>query len=206
MSQGSRYIETVESIANSAQNRARKNDRIIEKICHDIQNNFPQESFEGRYVGALLSFFLQRSIELIILGQYPSFVLEIHASLERFSVDRAKELICKDRFKKIADDLFGRKTLTTVSEYFKQMGIWDKKDINDIKRLSRIRNGIAHHNFDKLSKVLSKKINYPVHTEEIGVDEDTAVEALILFLRLLVKYNFTLRQLDIDMNVKPRKK
>ncbi len=77
------------------------------------------------------------------------------------------------------------------------MGILDKKDIKDIEKLSRIRNGIAHHNFNKLSKALDKEINQPIETEDLGVDEDIAIESLVIFLRLLVKYNFTLRQLNI---------
>ncbi len=111
MSSESRYIETIESIADSAKNRVKKNEKIIEKVCQNIEKHCPQDSIEGQYVGAILAFFLRRSIELMIIGQYPALILELHADLERFSIDRAKELICKNRFKSIADDLFGRKTL-----------------------------------------------------------------------------------------------
>lgn len=96
------------------------------------------------------------ALELYYIKNNSALFVELHGLLERIAVDKMCDFISVNKEARIILlDAFSKKTLNEVAEYFQTINIWDNADIAFAKRLTKIRNGIAHKNAKLVSKNLS---------------------------------------------------
>ncbi len=130
------------------------------EIYREIDKLYPSNSSFRNAALAITDNYFSRAIELAILGQFPSSFIEIHSLLEVAAIRFFSMNMKVKSYPDLIGQLLERKTLNEIGPYYFELGVWSRKDITFIKRLSNIRNGIAHRNFDILTKHLdsSKKL------------------------------------------------
>jgi hypothetical protein len=108
--------------------------------------------------------------------------------LERFCLNKACEFIAIDDIaKSILEDSFSKKTLNDVAEYFKIISLWTDGDVKFAKKLTHVRNGIAHKNGELVSKHLGDgKKTLLTSIDEITKSVDT-IPYIVQTIELLIK-------------------
>lgn len=157
----------------------------FENLRKELDKSFPPNSVKRGAADGLTYFLFDSAFELFFIGNNSALFIELHGLIERFCLNKACEFIAVDDIaKSILEDSFSKKTLNDVAEYFKTISLWTDDDIRFAKKLTHIRNGIAHKNAELVSRHLgdgkkslltsideiTKSVNaipYIVHTIEL---------------------------------------
>ncbi|MBS1526119.1 MAG: hypothetical protein JST19_10750 [Bacteroidetes bacterium] len=117
--------------------------------------NFPVYSFER--VSALTSLRnnIYDVIMLYLLNQKSAAIIELHSELETLSILYLTTLRCKDVPDKKSEikNQLRKKSLPYFTEEWVKLKVWDDEDAQFCKRLTEIRNGVAHKNLDRVKQV-----------------------------------------------------
>jgi len=121
-----------------------------------------------------------------------SVIIELYGILERLTMREFVELICRNKNMKLPLQKFiERRTLLDVADFFSTTKIWNESDINLIRKLTKLRNAVAHKNPNQLSKLLNsgKKISY--------LDVDVTVSKLDMLSYIVAVINLLLKLLEM---------
>lgn len=131
----------------------------------------------------------QTTISLFANGNNSSVIIEVYSIIEKFAIRDFPEIISeKENIQSIISDLISRKNLAEIADYYKKIGIWTNDDLAQLKKLIKIRNGIAHKNEKLISKALKSgnEVHY-LNIDSITNKHDSADYILLavdLFLKL----------------------
>ena len=177
----------IELHIKNAKDRIVHSEKIAELIYDKINSKFPTNHSYRPLVQALTDFYFYRSIQLISLGQLPSAYIDMHALLEEAAIGYfPKSIKLKDNIY-VLRDLIKRKTLIDLAGYYKDLGLWDKKDITFIKKLSNIRNGVVHRNIKLLIKHLGSKKGFMRGYDSVNFKTEDCVNSLATCIELCIK-------------------
>jgi hypothetical protein len=128
----------------------------FEKLEKQIDNQFGIDTPKRGALDGLCYFLMDSAFELYFIGNNSALFIELQGILERFCINRSADFIAvNDDAKSLLLDSFSKKTLNDIAEYFKTISFWNEEDIKFAKKLTHIRNGIAHKNVSLVSKHLS---------------------------------------------------
>lgn len=145
-------LNTVESeISNSIIIGSQKFKSFREKFNIEFPEN---TGLRGAAEGLIHTLF-QNVFELLFIGNNSALFVELQGVLERVSIDQICSLLSVNKVaEEILRDAFSKKTLNDVAEYYKDLKLWNEEDVKFAKKISAIRNGIAHKNALLVSKHL----------------------------------------------------
>lgn len=127
----------------------------FQKLLTELDKKFPPKSVKRGAADGLTYFLFDSAFELYFIGNNSALFIELHGLLERFCLNKACDFIAVDDVaQSILKDSFSKKTLNDVAEYFKIISLWTDEDVKFAKKLTHIRNGIAHKNAELVSKHL----------------------------------------------------
>lgn len=160
----------------------------FEKLKKELDKSFPPNSVKRSAADGLIYFLFDSAFELFFIGNNSALFIELQGLLERFCLNKACEFIAVDNVAQvILQDSFSKKTLNDVAEYFKIISLWADEDVRFAKKLTHIRNGIAHKNGELVSKHLGDGKKIPLTSiDEITKNEDS-VPYIIHTIELLIK-------------------
>jgi hypothetical protein len=129
---------------------------------------------------------------LIVLGSNALAYIEIYAVLEFFLLSfLPKKLAKHDVAYRIIARQIERKNPPELAEAARELGLWTADDILFIKHLTRIRNALAHRNYDLLHKALGAPSLDPFDFREKldeKIQKRDASGDLAKALRLIIKF------------------
>lgn len=150
-----RFKNFTDSIAETIENNLAAGRKRFNLLQSKFDEEFPEGSKLRGAGEALLWSMMESPLELYFIGNNSALILELHAFLERMAINELPKLLAvNEKSEEIIGDLISRKTLIDIAFYFVDLEIWDKEDQSFIKKLSQIRNGIAHKNPEMVSKYL----------------------------------------------------
>lgn len=144
----------IEGNLNSGKTRFRKLEEAFEKES-------PKGTALRQASEELIYTLMENVFTLYFIGNNSAVFIELYGFLERFSITELPKLLAVNTgAANIIEELVKRKTLPEISELFLKMSLWNEEDDKFIKKLSNIRNGIAHKNAQLITKHLGcgKKI------------------------------------------------
>lgn len=146
-----RLKEVQESIINSIEPGKKR----FVKLQKELDKKFPVNTAKRGAADGLTYFLFDSAFELYFIGNNSALFIELQGLLERFCLNKACDFIAVDDIaKNILVDSFSKKTLNDIAEYFKVISLWTDDDVRFAKKLTQIRNGIAHKNAELVSKHL----------------------------------------------------
>lgn len=116
-------------------------------------------------------------------------IIELHGVFERFIIDTVSALFytSEKEVMTLRKRILERRTLYDLALILKDLDIWDKDDMKFVKKLSRLRNALAHRNVKKLSKlVYSGRPISVFEIEDVMTDVDF-ISRIIRTLHLMIK-------------------
>jgi hypothetical protein len=132
--------ETIEQSIEPGKKRFQKLEKELDKI-------FPPKSIKRGSADGITYFLFDSAFELYFIGNNSALFIELQGLLERFCINKACEFIAVDDVAmKILKDTFSKKTLNDIAEYFKTISLWSEEEVKFARKLTQIRNGIAHKN------------------------------------------------------------
>lgn len=158
------------------------------KLLKELDKSFPPNSVKRGSADGITYFLLDSAFELYFIGNNSALFIELQGIIERFCLNKACDFIAVDDIaKKILEDSFSKKTLNDVAEYFKTISLWSEEDVKFAKKITNIRNGIAHKNAELVSKHLGDgKKSLLTSIDDITKSVD-AVPYIIHTIELLIK-------------------
>jgi hypothetical protein len=143
-----------------------KTQKRFDSFERQFDERFPRSSSDrNRAFG--LAWLMEAPLTLLILGHNSAAIVELHAWLERFTLLELSKRLGKDEVARdIIWELIKRRTLSEVTDIVILLGLWDQSDKAFISRLKNIRDGVAHKNFELLSKHIGGG-------KSLGADEAT---------------------------------
>src|SRR6218665_1567922 len=179
-----RLAEVEETIINSIKPGKKRFAKL--NIALDI--SFPPKSVKRGAADGLTYFLLDSAFELYFIGNNSALFIELQGILERFCLNKACDFIAADDVAKtILEDSFSKKTLNDIAEYFKTISLWNVEDVKFARKITHIRNGIAHKNAELVSKHLGDgKKSLITSIDEITKSVD-AIPFIIHTIELLIK-------------------
>ena len=161
-----------------------------------FDEKYPRSNSSERNRAVGLAWLMETPLTLLILGHNSAAIVELHAWLERFALIELSKQLGKDEVTRdIIWKLIKRKTLSEVADIVIQLGLWEQSDKAFITRLKNLRDGVAHKNFELLSKHIGGG-------KSLGANEVTE----ILNRVDCAPYFLTTMELIIKLVIKRRKK
>jgi len=180
----SKLLEITDTIENSIKPGKKR----FEKLESTIDEQFGTDTPQRGALDGLCYFLMDSAFELYFIGNNSALFIELQGLLERFCIDRSADFIAiNNEAKKILLDSFSKKTLNDIAEYFKTISLWTDDDVKFARKLTHIRNGIAHKNAELVSKHLSdgkQTIFYSI--DDITKKVDT-IPYIIHTMELIIK-------------------
>lgn len=177
-----------EELKNSVARIDAREDRLYEAIYAE----FPPRDSHHYAAMALIEIYFPRTVQLIALGSNALAYIELYAVLEFFLLSFLPEKLAKhDSAHRIIGKQIERKNLPELAEAARELGLWTADDFAFIKRLARIRNALAHRNYDLLHKALgSPSLDSFEFSEELDkrIERRGASSDLATALRLIIKF------------------
>lgn len=179
-----RLKEVQDAIVNSIEPGKKR----FQKLQQELDRSFPPKSVKRGAADGLTYFLFDSAFELYFIGNNSALFIELQGLLERFCLNKACDFIAVDNVaKSILEDSFSKKTLNDIAEYFKTISLWTDDDVRFAKKLTHIRNGIAHKNAELVSKHLGdgkKSLLTSIDVITKGVD---AIPYIIHTIELIIK-------------------
>lgn len=166
-----------------------KGTKRFERFAKQFNKRFGGD--KGDYYGraAALAFaLLGAALQMYYIGHNASVFVELYGFVERFVLRDLAWYLARDRNSaQIIEGLIDRKTLPDLADALQQLDVWSADDVTFAKKLTKVRNGIAHKNAILLSKHLgSGKKLHILDTDELVADAD-CVPYLLHSIELLAK-------------------
>lgn len=179
-----RLKEVQETIENSiAPGRKR-----FTELLKQLDARFPPDTPSRGSADGITYFLFDSAFELYFIGNNSALFIELQGLLERFCINKACDFIAVDDIaKSILEDSFSKKTLNDIADYFQTISLWTTDEVKFARKLTQIRNGIAHKNGELVSKHLGdgqKKLMTSIDDITKKVD---AVPFIIQTIELIVK-------------------
>ena len=179
-----RLKEVLETIEKSIEPGKKR----FQNLQKQLDIVFPPKSVKRGAADGLTYFLFDSAFELYFIGNNSALFIELQGLLERFCLNKACDFIAVDDIaKSILEDAFSKKTLNDVAQYFKTISLWTEDDVRFAKKLTHIRNGIAHKNGELVSKHLGdgqKKLLTSI--DEITKKAD-AIPYILTTIELIIK-------------------
>ena len=176
----------------------RRNRTRLDKLYRALTSEFPTRDSHHMSVLALIDIYFPRTVRLILLGENALAYIEIHAVFESFLLSYLpKKLARNEAAREIISEQIERKNLPELATAAQTLGLWTRDDVAFVKHLTRIRNALAHRNYDLLHRVLGSPT---VHDFELPrkldetIDDRDASGDFIRTLRLIIKFTRHKRQ------------
>jgi len=162
---------------------AQKKDNLYSKISKTFP---PKHSFRNSVL-ALINVFLEQAAQLIILQQNTAARIELYAVLERLVIVYLPHKLAKDKkSESVIRSFIERKTLLELSHFLQELELWEKEDLAFVKRLSRIRNALAHRNYELLEKITGMRHSF-LDKPIARINKLDASDDLVKTLELVIK-------------------
>ena len=180
----------LKSISTTIEKSIDNGNKKFKNFEAEFNKEFPKgSSIRGLseiFIGALL--LVSTSLELYFIGNNSALFVELHGLLERIALNDLPERLAKDEISKsIISKIIERKSLTELSEFLVELDIWNDEDLRFTRKLSNIRNGIAHKNAELVSKHLGDgKATSVAQIDEITQKVD-CIPYILKIIKLVVK-------------------
>lgn len=150
--------DTLEMTRADALQRTDRAEQATAALYECLDRVFPTTDSKRRSAEALVSGVFARASELLILGQYPSMYVEVHALLERFTLVTVPMRLGRDsRARGLIDGMVARRTLSDLAPIAVKLDLWTEGDLRWVRRLVKLRNGLVHKNYDLLDRALGRR-------------------------------------------------
>lgn len=143
--------EVTKTICNSITDGEKR----IDKLLKAIEKDYPQGTTQRALMDGVAYHLFTNAFQLYFIGNNAALFVELQGLLERVCLNKICVLLSVGKdVEPILFHAFSMKTLKDIADYFRQINLWDKEDVNFAERLTAIRNGIAHKNALLVSKKL----------------------------------------------------
>ena len=140
-------------IVNEIENSLKRKEEYILKLTQAVDEKYPPQSVSRGLYDAFSAMTFDTAYSLYLLNNNSALVIELQGILERFCLNALNDTLpINDIAQSIIADVFDKKTLKDVANYFGKLNLWDKDDINFVLELTKLRNGIAHKNAELVSR------------------------------------------------------
>jgi len=143
--------------------------------------------FRRMLASIMLYLALRDSIYLYALNMDGASIVDAYSVVERVASRVVLRSLSADTPSKLVDRLTEHIRLPDLAEILKEQEVWDDSDVAIARRLSKLRDGIAHRNEKKISNLLfsGKKIS-PPDIPRVATRADTR-SIILESLRLILK-------------------
>jgi len=160
----------------------------FQKLEKELDKVFPPKSVKRGSADGITYFLFDSAFELYFIGNNSALFIELQGLLERFCINKASDFLAVDDIAmEIIKDSFSKKTLNDIAEYFKTISLWTEDEVKFARKLTQIRNGIAHKN----AELVSKHIGDGKKTLFTSIDEMTkkvdAIPYIVTTIELIIK-------------------
>ena len=115
-------------------------------------------------------------------------LIDLAAILEHYAIFYITELFSSFPARQdMVRQLIDRQALDKLAEHLITLGLWDKKDKNDVDELRKARNYIAHKNIKKVSEILNNGKPISILEIDLVMSKTDVLPYIILTMRVLLK-------------------
>lgn len=184
-------LSTVESeISNSITIGSQKFKSFRERFNIEFPEN---TGLRGAAEGLIHTLF-QNVFELFFIGNNSALFVELQGLLERVSIDQICSLLSVNKdAETILRDAFSKKTLNDVAGYYKDLKLWNEEDVKFAKKISSIRNGIAHKNALLVSKHLGNGRQHSLSSINLVTQNVDVIPYIFKVVNMLIKLTEVLK-------------
>ena len=179
---------TIEELIISIENNLPGMNNKLYEFIEIFNREFPSDNPEDRGRAEAITWALMGApLILYSLGMNGAAIIELHGIVERLALRETVNNIASISKKSIVTDVMERCTLSDFTSILFDLEILDKDDLKFSKKLSRIRNGLAHKNPEIISNVAysGKKISF-LDIDSV-INNFDCIPFIIESIRLLVK-------------------
>ena len=145
----------LQDVAVNIQNNIEPGKKRFDELLIEIDKKWPPKTVIRGAADGLTYFLFDNIFELYYIGNNSALFIELQGLLESFCIDKSCEFLAvNEEARQILMDAFSKKTLNDVADYFKSISFWTDDEVKFAKKLTAIRNGIAHKNIELVSKKL----------------------------------------------------
>lgn len=145
--------DRLSAIVNDIEKSLRTKEEKILKLIDEIDGKFPPGSPRRGLYDAFSAMTFDTAYSLYLLNNNSALIIELQGLLERFCLNALNDILpINDIAKSIIEDVFDKKTLKDIAEYFMMWNLWNKEDLDFALELTKLRNGIAHKNAEIVSR------------------------------------------------------
>ena len=160
----------------------------MKKLLEQIDNEFPEGTTQRALFDGVTYHLFTNAYQLYYIGNNAALFVELQGILERVCINKICVLLSVGKdVEPIMFDAFSMKTLKDIAEYFHKLNIWDKDDVTFAERLTNIRNGLAHKNATKVSKLLGNGKDKSLHSITEVTNKSNMIPYIIQTTELVVK-------------------
>lgn len=126
------------------------------RLIAEIDRNFIPNTASRGYIDAFTALSFDNALELYFLGMNASLIVDLQGVLERFCFNALTDILPSDNLSElIISEMMEKRTLVDFAPYLKTLAIWDDDEVKFAKKITTLRNGIAHKNIKIVSKFLN---------------------------------------------------
>lgn len=152
-------------------------DEKFNEFTKFFNKEFPLDNLEERGGAEALTWALMDGpLALYGLGMNGAAIIELHGIAERFALRESINNIIIQSKKSTIINIIERHTLSDFASILFDLDIFDKDDLKFIKKLGKLRNGLAHKNPKIVSNVVcsGKEISF------LDIDSVITTEIVLL--------------------------
>jgi hypothetical protein len=143
-------------VAESVEGQIASGSERFQKFQIAFDARFPVGSEDRSRAQAYAWALLESALAMLYSGQTTAVFGELHGLLELYAArDLAAILASDPKSRLIIKRLLSRKVLPELAEILEEIGVWNTEDVKFARKLSDIRNGVAHRNATLLSNRLA---------------------------------------------------
>jgi hypothetical protein len=156
--------EAIESITSVLEDGLPRYKVRLTRFMKEFNTVFPKDqALESRVRAEALTWALMNvPLFLYAVGLNGASITELHSILERLTIRELAEHLSSARKKETINRIIERYTLLDLVQILAEMELIEKEQVKYVKKLSKLRNGIAHKNPHVISNTLlsGKKISF----------------------------------------------
>lgn len=165
-----------------------KGTKRFARFAKQFNNRFCGDPGDYGCAAALAFSLLGAALQMYYVGHNASVFVELQGFVERFVLRDLPQHLARDRNSaQIIADMIDRKTLPELAHALQQLDVWSADDVTFAKKLTKVRNGIAHKNARLLSKPLGSGKNIHILDAAELVANADCVPYLLNSIELLAK-------------------
>ncbi|WP_291128523.1 hypothetical protein [Flavobacterium sp. UBA7682] len=160
----------------------------FQKLEKELDKVFPPKSVRRGSADGITYFLFDSAFELYFIGNNSALFIELQGLLERFCINKACDFLAVDDIAmEIIKDSFSKKTLNDIAEYFKTISLWTEDEVKFARKLTQIRNGIAHKNAELVSKQIGDGQKYLFTSIDEMTKKVDAIPYIVKTIELIIK-------------------